>query len=52
MEIDIDFMKEQIPLFVDSALLTLKSHASPYIISLFIAEYKWFNSILSNSYYT
>ncbi|MGR5869087.1 amino acid ABC transporter permease [Bacillus pacificus] len=38
MEIDIDFMKEQIPLFVDSALLTLKIACFAIIISLFIAS--------------
>ncbi|CUB10597.1 putative glutamine ABC transporter permease protein GlnP [Bacillus cereus] len=37
MEIDIDFMKEQIPLFLDSALLTLKIACIAIIISLLIA---------------
>ena len=38
MEIDIHFMKEQIPLFLDSALLTLKIACIAIIISLLIAS--------------
>ncbi|MEG7965207.1 amino acid ABC transporter permease [Bacillus cereus group sp. Sample30] len=38
MEIDIHFMKEQIPLFLDSALLTLKIACITIIISLLIAS--------------